>query len=181
MKQALIIIDVQNDYFSEGKMELYQPQLALEKILKVREYFRNQQLPVYYIQHINSNPGATFFQPDSHGIELHHQLLPIADTNEFIIHKSYPNSFLQTTLHEHLQQQNIEQLVICGMMTHMCVDSTTRQAVEFGYQPIVIADACATMNLEFNSNIISATNVQNSFLAALNYLATVRSAEQFLS
>lgn len=61
MKQALIIIDVQNDYFSEGKMELYQPQLALEKILKVREYFRNQQLPVYYIQHINSNPGATFF------------------------------------------------------------------------------------------------------------------------
>ena len=103
MKQALIIIDVQNDYFSEGKMELYQPQLALEKILKVREYFRNQQLPVYYIQHINNKPGATFFQPDSRGAELHHQLLPIADTNEFIIHKSYPNSFLQTTLHEHLQ------------------------------------------------------------------------------
>ncbi|WP_280517410.1 cysteine hydrolase family protein [Snodgrassella alvi] len=60
MKQALIIIDVQNDYFSEGKMELYQPQLALKKILKVREYFRNQQLPVYYIQHINNKPGATF-------------------------------------------------------------------------------------------------------------------------
>lgn len=67
------------------------------------------------------------------------------------------------------------------MMTHMCVDSTTRQAVEFGYQPIVIADACATLSLEFNSTIISATNVQNSFLAALNYLATVQSAEQFLS
>ncbi|PIT25272.1 isochorismatase [Snodgrassella alvi] len=179
MKQALIIIDVQNDYFEQGKMELYKPQQTLEKILKLRQHFRLNQLPVFYIQHFNTKKGATFFLPESHGVALHPQLLPIASHTEFIIPKSHPNSFWQTNLNQQIKQQSIEQLVICGMMTHMCVDSTTRCAAELGYQPILIADACATRSLEFNGTITQAPDVQNSFLTALTSFAKVQSLQQF--
>ncbi|WP_037407894.1 cysteine hydrolase family protein [Snodgrassella communis] len=180
MKKSLIIIDVQNDYFEQGKMELYQPQKALEKILKLREHFRQQQLPVFYIQHVNIRKNATFFLPESHGVALHPQLLPLASQNEFIILKNHPNSFWQTDLHQQLQQQSIQQLVICGMMTHMCIDSTTRCAAELGYHPILIADGCTTRDQDFNSTLTKASDVQNSFLAALTAFAKVQSAEQFI-
>jgi nicotinamidase-related amidase len=65
------------------------------------------------------------------------------------------------------------------MMTHMCVDSTTRCAAELGYQPILIADACATRSLEFNGTITQAPDVQNSFLTALTSFAKVQSLQQF--
>ncbi|WP_239351209.1 cysteine hydrolase family protein [Snodgrassella communis] len=180
MKQSLIIIYVQNDYFEQGKMELYQPQRALEKILKLREHFRQHQLPVFYIQHINIRKNATFFLPESHGVSLHPQLLPLASQNEFIILKNHPNSFWQTDMHQQLQQQSIEQLVICGMMTHMCIDSTTSYAAELGYHPILIADGCTTRDQEFNGTLTKASDVQNSFLAALTTFAKVQSAEQFI-
>lgn len=180
MKQALLIIDVQNDYFPQGKMALHQPQMALENILRLREQFHQQQLPIFYIQHINIRKNATFFLPDSYGSELHPHLLSVSKQKEWIIRKNFPNSFLQTSLLAQLQKQNVEQLVICGMMTHLCIDSTTRQATELGFQPILIADACATRNLELNSQNIPATAVQHSFIAALSFFAHIQSTSEFL-
>ncbi|WP_229727615.1 isochorismatase family protein [Sporolactobacillus putidus] len=89
--------------------------------------------------------------------------------------KTYPNSFLQTVLKEKLQEQGVNQLVICGMMTHMCVDSTTRQAKELGYQVKLISDACATRDLSYGQSIVSATDVQNAFLSALSSFSEVES------
>ena len=181
MKQALLIIDVQNDYFPQGKMALHQPQMALENILRLRQQFRRLQLPIFYIQHINIRNNATFFLPDSHGVELHPQLLPISTQTEWIIRKNFPNSFVQTDLLTQLQKQAVEQLVICGMMTHMCIDSTTRQAAELNFQPILIADACATRDLELNGETIPAKTVQHSFIAALSFFADIQFASQFLN
>ncbi|OCG19548.1 cysteine hydrolase family protein [Gilliamella sp. WF3-4] len=180
MKQALVIIDVQNDYFPEGKFALVNTESTLKNVLKLQQYFRLKQLPIYYIQHIKSDPNANFFVKGSNGAEIHSSLLPIKDLREYIIEKNFPNSFYQTNLQQKLQQESIEQLVLCGMMSHMCVDSTTRYACELGYQPILIHNACTTRDLEFNDQILSAQMVHSGFMSALTGFASVISADAFI-
>jgi len=76
----------------------------------------------------------------------------------------------------------IEELVICGMMTHMCVDATVRAAKDFGFNCKLVADACATKDLEILGMKIKAEQVQLSFLAALNYFyAEVVNADSILN
>ncbi|OCG05963.1 cysteine hydrolase family protein [Gilliamella apis] len=180
MTQALMIIDVQNDYFADGKYPLNNTVQILKNTLKLQEHFRQKQLPIIYIQHINQDDNAVFFVKNSYGCQLHPKLLPIQEYNEFVIEKAYPNSFYQTQLQQKLKQAEITQLVICGMMSHMCVDSTTRCAYELNYQPILIHDACTTRDLEFNGNIISSSDVHNSFMSALMRFATVMNIESFI-
>lgn len=178
MKQALLVIDVQNDYFPQGKMELVQPELALNNIKQLEQFFIEKNLPIIYIQHINP-PQASFFQENSEGVKLHADLK--ADHPDFIVKKRYPNNFLETNLAELLQSQQVEQLVITGMMTHMCIDSGTRAAKEFGYQPILIADATATRDLSHNGRTVKAEDVQHAFLSALSVFANVQNTTDFLA
>ncbi len=101
--------------------------------------------------------------------------------NEKVIVKHYPNSFRETDLLDHLKSLHITDLVLCGMMTHMCVDATTRAAKDFGLTCTVIGDACATKNMEINGQMVKAIDVQNSFLAALNYFySTVVTTKDYL-
>ena len=118
MKQALLIIDVQNDYFKNGKMELVNPELALQNTNQLEDYFIRNNLPIIYIQHI-SPASTSFFQENTAGVELHPQLQITDDS--LIIEKHFPNSFLETKLQAILEQHQVEQLVITGMMTHMCL------------------------------------------------------------
>ncbi|MBP7736819.1 MAG: cysteine hydrolase [Spirochaetes bacterium] len=166
MKTALLIIDVQNDYFPEGRMELHNSVDACSKIKDLLGHFRDHSMPVIYIQHVSIKPGATFFLPDTHGVEIHDNVKP--GPGEKVITKNYPNSFRNTELNDYLKNNNISKLVIVGMMTHMCIDTSVRAAFDLGYECIVVGDCCATRNLTINDNEISAENVQNSFLAALN-------------
>lgn len=93
---------------------------------------------------------------------------PIA--GETVIIKHSPNSFLNTNLHEVLQKQGIETLTICGAMTHVCIDSTTRAAFDLGYKAIVIADACATRNLTMHGAHVPAAQVQAAYMAGLGFV-----------
>lgn len=180
MKNALIIIDIQNDYFNKGAMALIDSENACENAKLILEQFRAENLPVIHIQHIATRPDATFFLANTDGVEIHKTVYPIE--NEKVIVKHYPNSFKETILLEYLKREQITDLVICGMMTHMCVDATTRAAKDFGFNITLISDACATKNLEINDQIIDAGNVQNSFLAALNYFySTVITTKQYLN
>lgn len=180
MRQALLIIDVQNDYFTGGKMSLDRCDEALNNTIKLQRVFRQQNKPIFYIQHIKKDPKANFFARGSKGADLHQELLPIHPENEQVIIKHYPNSFKDTIWQSALNSGNIEQLVICGMMTHMCIDSTTRAAAELGYTPILIADACATKDLVFQTNMVNAQAVQNAFLAALTNFSQIIDTEKFL-
>lgn len=180
MKQALIIIDVQNDYFPEGKFPLINTESALTNTLHLQHNFRIKKLPIFYIQHLKQGSNADFFVKNSVGAEFHPKLLPIIEENELIIQKSYPNSFYQTDLQQKLQQHSVKQLVICGMMSHMCVDSTTRRANELGYQPILIHDACTTRDLDFDDETIPAKKVHNSFMSALAGFAKVINCHEFI-
>ena len=178
MKQALLIIDVQNDYFAHGKMTLHQPEAALERINRLEEKFLAENQLIIYIQHIKYDEKADFFGLGTQGAELHPKLK--IDKNSIIIEKHFPNSFLETNLLEILQADHIGQVVITGMMTHMCVDSTTRAACELGFQPILISDATATKDLKLGDKKVSAEEVQVSFLSALKTFAKLIGTVEFL-
>lgn len=179
MNKALIIIDIQNDYFENGAMRLYQSEEAVEKAELILEYFRKNNLPIIHIQHIGISPDATFFLPETKGAEIYYKVQP-KETEKVII-KHYPNSFRETELLDYLKTNKIIDLVITGMMTHMCVDATTRAAKDFGFNCTVIGDACATIDIEVNGVSVKAPDVQTAFLGALNYFySTVITAESFL-
>ena len=180
MKKALIIVDVQNDYFDNGTMTLVGSDKACENVKLLLDKFRAETLPVIFIQHIATQADATFFLPNSEGAGIHKAISPLK--SEKIVVKYYPNSFKETDLKEYLEAAQITDLVICGMMTHMCIDATTRAAKDFDFNISVIGDACATKDLEYNGKIVEANKVQNSFLSALNYFySTVQTTEEYLN
>jgi nicotinamidase-related amidase len=177
MKKALLIVDIQNDYFSGGKMELHASEAAGLCAGGLLAHFRDRRLPVVHVQHISVRPGATFFLPDTDGVRIHASVAPVE--HETVIQKHFPNAFRDTRLLDHLRQHAIEELVIAGMMTHMCVDATTRAAADLGFRCSVASDACATRALSFGGTTVPADHVHCSFLAALSgTYATVRPAKE---
>ena len=177
MTQALLLIDIQNDYFPGGAMELVGSPLVGVRAGKLLHAFRQKSLPIIHIQHISTRQGATFFLPNTAGAEIHQCVAPKA--GETVFQKNYPNSFRETPLLEHLRKLEVTRLVIAGMMTQMCIDTTTRAAADLGFKCVLAHDACATRALSFDGVTVSAENVQTAFLAALNGLfAQVLAAEK---
>ncbi len=176
--RALLIIDVQNDYFPFGKYELHAPEAALDAIKELLKYFREKSLPVFYVQH-TSEEDADFFVLGTEGAEIHRDIAP--QSGEKVIIKHEPNSFYETALQDELKKSGVTELVVCGMMTHMCIDTTVRAAKDYGYHTILIEDACATRDLEWNQDWIPAETVQKVFIASLNQeFAYVQTSAEFL-
>ncbi len=165
---ALLIIDVQNDYFPGGKMTLDGAEVATKNIRQMLDYFRKHDLPVIHIMHISTNEGATFFIPDTPGVVFNSRATP--QESEKVIVKHFPNSFRETELLEYLRANSIKNLVITGMMTDVCVEATARAAFDFGFSNTIIGDATATRNRELNGEVVKATDVQKSFLAGISAL-----------
>ena len=180
MKSALILIDLQNDYFPGGAMELAGMTQAAANAQKVLAACRQARRPIFHVQHLALGPGATFFRPDTPGVEIHESVRPLP--GEALIQKHYPNAFRDTGLLEALKNTGVEELIICGAMSHMCVDATTRAAFDFGFSLTVIHDACATRDLVFEGLTIPAAQVHGAFMAALGMrYARIMSLEEFLS
>jgi nicotinamidase-related amidase len=165
MKRGLLLIDIQNDYFPGGKMELVGIEQAARNAGLMLTEWRNRAFPVFHIQHISKRPGATFFLPNTKGVEIHKSVAP--RTGEAIIEKYFPNAFRDTDLLNVLKRSEVDEVVICGAMTHMCVDATTRAAFDLGFRCTVIDDACATRNLDYKGTTVEAGKVQAAFMAAL--------------
>jgi nicotinamidase-related amidase len=180
MNSALVLIDIQQDYFPQGRMELVGAVQASESAAKLLNNFRKMQKSIIHIQHISIREGATYFLPNTEGINFHKNVVP--STNESIIQKHYPNSFRETGLQEYLNSKEIKELVICGMMSHMCIDATVRAAFDKGYSCIVAYDACATKNLSFNGNNIEASKVHGAYMAALGSVyAKILTSEEIIN
>ena len=182
MKQALIIVDIQNDYFPGGRMALTGMEAAAENARRVLDVFRANGLPIFHVQHISNRPGATFFLPETDGVEIHQTVAPTPGEN--IVRKHFPNSFKDTPLQKLLLESGVEEVVICGAMTHMCIDTTVRSAFDLGFRCIVVSDACATKNLQFGGLVVEAPHVQAAFMAALSNpfarIATVEELQDYL-
>lgn len=180
-KKALIVIDIQNDYFEGGALPLVNPVEASLNAGKVLDHFRTNNLPIAHIQHVSGNPEAfPVFVKGTNGIEIHENVKPL--DGEKVFQKYYPNSFRETGLLEYLKENDVTEVVITGMMTHMCVDATTRAAFDFGYTCTVIGDACAARDLEINGKAVKADDVHHAFLAALEFFyAEIKSTEEFVN
>jgi nicotinamidase-related amidase len=163
---ALIIIDIQNDYFPGGAMELEGADAAGTKAGQVLQSWREKKLPIFHVRHLSTRPGSTFFLPGTKGAEIHGSVLP--QGNETVIEKNFPNSFRATGLKEALEKQGIRNLVVAGMMTHMCVDASVRHAADLGYKITLLGDACATRAQKIAGETVPARQVHLAFLAALN-------------
>lgn len=180
MNTGLILVDIQNDYFSGGRMELVGIEEAAANARELLRQFRKHKRPTFHIQHIAERKGATFFLPNTKGAEIHEIIKPYPE--EPVIQKHYPNSFRKTTLSEKLHKAEVSRLVICGAMSHMCIDATTRAAADLGFECVVVHDACATRDLEFAGKTIHAEQVHGSFMAALaGIYAKVVSLKDFIS
>jgi len=165
MTQGLIIVDVQNDYFPGGSMELVAMDQAAANCRALLDDFRRRGAPLFHVQHLANREGATFFVPGTPGAEIHDSMTP-ADGEPLVV-KHFPSAFRDTGLHETLQRTGIDELVICGAMSHMCIDTTVRAAFDLGYRCRVAADACATRDLEFDGRRVAAADVHTAYMGAL--------------
>lgn len=182
MKKALVIIDIQNDYFPGGTHTLFEVEQAGSNAHEVLVYARNKGFEIIHVQHIAVNEGADFFLAETEGAKINNCVQP--NDGEKIIIKNYPNSFRDTDLLNHLRKNEINDLVVCGMMTDVCVAATVRAAMDFGFNTTIIGDACATEDRQLYGKTVEAKDIHTSFLAGLtalgNVYADVITTEQFL-
>jgi nicotinamidase-related amidase len=181
-KTALILIDFQNDYFSNydsAKFPLSGTEVAASQGAKLLAAFRKRKLPVVHVRHEFLNNDAPFFLPGSEGAKIHPSVTDIIGESAVLKHQI--NSFRDTNLKAILDEQDVENVVIVGAMTHMCVDAVTRAAKDLGYNCAIAHDACATLDLEFNGVKVPAEHVHAAFMAALKFAyAHIASADELI-
>lgn len=179
-KQALIIVDIQNDYFPGGKWILDGIEAAAGNAERTLAAARKSGNLIVHVRHEFPNADAPFLAPGSKGA----QVWPNAaeQAGEPVILKHQINAFRDTRLHAILQEHAIEHLVIIGNMSHVCVDAIVRAAADIGYSVTVLHDACATLDQTFNGIHVPAAQVQAAFMAALAFgYAEVISTEEYLT
>lgn len=180
MNAALVLIDIQKDYFPGGRMTLEGADAAAENAARLLERFRARGWPVFHVQHLSSRPNATFFLPGTEGVEFNSAVAPRA--GEPVIQKNFPNAFRATRLDTELRSCGAVELVVAGMMTHMCIDTSVRAAFDLGFKVDLAFDACATRSLHFGDTEIAAAQVHGAFIAALNgTFATARASAQIVA
>jgi len=179
MTDALVIIDIQKDYFPGGQMEVVNSEAAAEKAKFLLEIFRKRNSPIVHVQHISTREGATFFLPGTRGVEIHESVLPL--DGEKIITKHFPNSFRNTELEDYLKENDVTGIIFCGMMSHMCIDATVRAAFDKGFICTVADNACGTRSLSHSGVEVPSSHVHAAYMAALGAVyAIVISTESII-
>ncbi len=179
MPEALVIIDIQKDYFPGGLMEVVNSENAAQMAKLLLAAFRKSNKSIVHVRHVSTRKGATFFLPKSKGVKIHESVAPLE--GEKIITKHFPNSFRDTGLEDYLRGRSVEKIIFCGMMSHMCIDASVRAAFDKGFTCIVAADACAARSLSHNGIDVSSSNVHTSYMAALDAIyANVMSSKEII-
>ncbi|QRY81804.1 cysteine hydrolase [Pseudomonas sp. PDNC002] len=179
-KQALILVDIQNDYFPSGKWPLVGIEAAADQAAKVLAAFRERGDLVVHIRHEFESTDAPFFVPGSDGAKIHTKVANLPA--EPVVLKHFVNSFRDTNLKTILDEHGIDSVVVVGHMSHMCVDGASRAAADFGYAVTVLHDACATLDLEFNGVKVPAAQVHAAYMASLAFAyAEVVSTAEYLN
>lgn len=170
---ALILVDIQKDYFEGGRWTLSKMDQASDNAARVLAHARQSGHMIVHIHHEMLSDDAPFFRAGSTGAEIHPKVAPQA--GEEVILKHTPNSFHNTPLKEILSSNGITNVIIVGAMSQICIDATTRAASDFGYTVTLIHDACAARAVEFEGVEVPAAQVHASFMSALtgNYATLV--------
>jgi nicotinamidase-related amidase len=161
MKRALLVIDVQNEYFT-GKLPISYPEGSLVNTLKSIDYANKFNIPVILIQHTAPQKDSKTFVKGSSEWQLHSEVLK--RRHNCIIEKSLPGSFTGTNLDELLKPRGIDTTVVTGYMTQMCCDTTARQAMHLGYSVEFLSDATGTLNISNYAGEIKAGELHKAIL-----------------
>ena len=179
-RTALVLIDIQNDYFPGGRWPVDKMQEVSKNAASLLKNARIKDHMIIHIRHEIPSDQAPFFRPGTSGAKIHTSVAPIE--GEPVILKHRPNSFHDTSLRDDLEAKAITDVIICGAMTQMCIDATARAAVDFGYTVTVVEDACGAKEQSFNDTEVPAPQVHAAFMAplAMTY-AHVITTESFLA
>jgi nicotinamidase-related amidase len=179
-RRALVLIDIQNDYFPGGKWTLNGIESAADNAARALEAARAAGDLVIHVRHEFPTPEAPFFAPGSNGAKIHPKVRNLE--SEPVVLKHHVNSFRETDLKALLDRHGVEEVVICGAMSHMCVDAGVRAASDLGFRCVVVHDACATRDQEFAGAVVPAAQVHAAFMAALGFgYAKLVTTEEYLA
>ncbi|MEN6611065.1 MAG: cysteine hydrolase family protein [Methanoregulaceae archaeon] len=161
MKDALCVIDVQNEYFT-GKLPVTFPEGSFRNILLAMDIAIEKEIPVIVVRHVNPDPYAPTFARGGRGATLHDEIL--RRHRDFLIEKQLPGSFTGTGLEAGLRSRGIDTITICGYMTQMCCDTTARQGFHLGFSVNFLSDATGTLAISNPAGSISAEDLHRAIL-----------------
>ena len=146
MTTALVVIDVQNEYVTGGLPIVHPPVFeSLAQIAAAIDAANAEGLPVILVRHQETDAESTIFVRDSEGWQIHDSVA--SRPHLAVLDKTLPGSFTNTNLEQLLRDRHVDSIVIVGYMTHMCVDTTTRQANHLGLDVTVLSDATGTIDV----------------------------------
>lgn len=163
--KALLLVDIQNDYFPGGAWPVDQMEQAGDKAATLLEHARQAGDNIVHIRHEIASNNAPFFQPGTDGAQTHAVVAPAPE--EPVILKHRPNSFHDTGLLDILRRNGVLEVIIAGAMSQMCIDATARAAADFGFKVTVIHDACAARDVVFEGQVVAAPQVHAVMMGAL--------------
>ena len=162
MKKALLVIDVQNDYFPGGKFPLWHTEETLDNIEKAILKAESNNVPVIIIQHV-ADSNAPFFNEGTEGVEVHPGILKAAPHGKIVI-KTFADTFHKTNLAEVLSELGVEELLVCGMMTHNCVTHTAISKSAEKYSVKILPDCCTTVDELIHLLALDALSIRIEFV-----------------
>ncbi|BCB03682.1 cysteine hydrolase family protein [Bacillus sp. KH172YL63] len=172
MKEALLVIDVQNGMFSSAS-PVHGGEVLLQHINGAVKYAKTNEIPIIYIRH-NGKKGSPL-EKGTEGWRFHERIAP--GTGALVVEKKTPDSFYRTGLHQVLKEKQIEHLIVAGIQTEACVDTTCRAAFSLDYKVTLLSDAHST----FDKQGISAEQIISHHNEVLRWFAdTVPTGEWIL-
>lgn len=179
-KRAIIVVDLQNEYLSSGKLPLVGIENAVSNAARIIDSARTRGDLLIHVRHESPTADAPFFAASSENVEIIAAVSPL--DGEKVIVKQYPNAFRNTGLKAMLDDNGVEEVVVVGAMSHMCIDATSRAAADFGYAVTVVHNACATRDVEFGGKTVQAADVHAAYMSALGWgYGQVVSVEELLA
>ena len=165
MKNALILVDIQSDYFAGGKWPVANMAQAADNAARLLGTAREKGEMVVHVHH-EMPEGGPFFVAGTEGAKISPVVAPLDDEPKVLKHR--PNSFLNTALEAMLRDAGVTSVTICGAMSQMCIDATARAARDMGFEVTVVADACGAKDTTFGDVTVPAAEVHATIMGALN-------------
>lgn len=163
MNRALLVIDVQREYF-DGALPIRYPVGHLDSILEVMDAAKAAGVPTVVVRHHQPDPQSPIFRKDSDMWQLHPEVE--SRPRDVLVDKQLPGTFTNTPLESFLKERNIDTVCIAGYMTQMCCDTTARQAFHRGYNVEFLNDATGTLDVENKAGSVTAEQLHGSILVA---------------
>jgi Amidases related to nicotinamidase len=178
-KPALILVDIQNDYFEGGRWPVHEMDRVGENAARLLAAAREAGDTIIHVRHEIPSDEAPFFRPGSEGAQINAVVAPVE--GEPVLLKNRPNSFVGTDLLERLKAAGAQEVTICGAMSQMCIDATARAAADHGFKVTVVEDACGPKETAFNGTTVPAPLVHAAIMGALSgTYAKVVSTQDYL-